>query len=61
MPIHLLGSLLERVDYFKYLGLKIKINATSLGPTTLRESAQKQGGLSGYFFDNSITMQNPPQ
>ena len=36
-------------------------NATSLGPTTLRESDQKQGGLLGYSFDNSITMQNCPQ
>ena len=38
-----------------------KSNTTSLGPTTLRESAQKQGGLLGYSFDNSITTQNRPQ
>ena len=31
-------------------------NATSLGPTTLRESDQKQGGLLGYSFDNSISL-----
>ena len=28
MPIHLLGSFLERVDSFKYLGLKIKCDLT---------------------------------